>query len=69
MQMPRTKVPLTLTLHKLMAPRAGIGGVLQLPVRVAGLPINAAARGSHACCVCCVGVCECLGWPALTGRA
>lgn len=42
---PRTKVPLTLTLQKLMSPQRGLGGVLQLPVRVAGLPLNAAASG------------------------
>lgn len=44
--MPRTKVPLTLQLHKLMNPQRGIGGILQLPVRVAGLPLTAAASGA-----------------------
>jgi hypothetical protein len=43
--MPRTKVPVTLQLHKLMGPQQGIGGVLELPIRVAGLPITAASTG------------------------
>lgn len=44
--MPRTKVPVTLQLHKLMGPQQGIGGVLELPIRVAGLPITAASTGN-----------------------
>lgn len=42
---PHTKVPLTLTVHKLMATDRGVGGMLQLPIRVAGLPLTAAAKG------------------------
>jgi len=42
---PRTKVPLTLTVHKLMATERGVGGMLQVPIRVAGLPRTAAAKG------------------------
>ncbi|KAF8058352.1 aidA [Scenedesmus sp. PABB004] len=46
--MPRTPVPLALSLHKLMAPtQGGVGSVLELPVRVAGLPITAAAAGGR----------------------
>ncbi|KAF6259938.1 hypothetical protein COO60DRAFT_1700585 [Scenedesmus sp. NREL 46B-D3] len=45
--MPRTRVPLSLTIHKLMAPQQGIGGILELPIRVAGLPITAAATGGR----------------------
>jgi hypothetical protein len=61
-QMPRTKVPLSLTCNKLMAPQQGIGGILQLPVRVAGLPLTAAAAGGDTllhgvggACVCTLG--------------
>jgi hypothetical protein len=43
--MPRTKVPLSLTINKLMSPQRGIGGVLQLPIKVAGVPLNAARTG------------------------
>eukprot|EP00878_Enallax_costatus_P000530 GHUV01000625.1.p1 GENE.GHUV01000625.1~~GHUV01000625.1.p1 ORF type:complete len:924 (+),score=332.66 GHUV01000625.1:261-3032(+) len=45
--MPRTKVPVTLQLNKLMGPQQGIGGLLQLPIQVAGLPITAGTTGGR----------------------
>jgi hypothetical protein len=45
--MPHTRVPLSINIHKLMAPQQGIGGILELPIRVAGLPITAAATGGR----------------------
>jgi hypothetical protein len=42
---PRTKVPLTLKLHKLMTPSQGIFNILQLPIKVAGVPLAAANQG------------------------
>jgi hypothetical protein len=44
---PATKVPLTLKLHKLMSPSQGIFGILQLPVKVAGVPLAAANQGEQ----------------------
>ncbi|WIA41914.1 hypothetical protein OEZ86_009229 [Tetradesmus obliquus] len=45
--MPRTRVPLSLNINKLMAPQQGLGGILELPIRVAGLPLTAAATGGR----------------------
>eukprot|EP00879_Flechtneria_rotunda_P002198 GHRR01002384.1.p1 GENE.GHRR01002384.1~~GHRR01002384.1.p1 ORF type:complete len:790 (+),score=300.17 GHRR01002384.1:1478-3847(+) len=41
--MPKTHIPVTLNIQKLMSANFGIGGVLRLPVRAAGLPISAAS--------------------------
>jgi hypothetical protein len=45
--MPCARVPLSINIHKLMAPQQGLGGILELPIRVAGLPITAAATGGR----------------------
>eukprot|EP00775_Hariotina_reticulata_P004857 gene4857-5102_t len=44
--MPKTRVAVSLEIQKIMAP-TGTGGMFELPVRVAGLPITAAATGGR----------------------
>lgn len=45
--MPKTRVAVSLEVQKIMAPSSGTSGMFELPVKVAGLPITAAATGGR----------------------